>query len=416
MSSVVNSKAVFKAACEAVGLTEVQRAALEKLGWDTYGTFAFCVSAPPGQDIDRFASTVQVPVLGSASHVDAAKLNRLHFESFTFNTAELKRKLETDQEGAPKPLPAVELAQRIETLQAAIDPFRIVGKMEPSHALVNLVGQMVDTGRLRFIPWHSYTTRDQEVLAVKEIASLKGFKTDANGFMKEEARDAPLSIQMSSELDVLQALRRRGVAYALGQLMSFPVHEQLIAALFQELQRDPQPGFLPVTLGQIMAADREIHLRLAEQSRGGFPLPAPNVLPLDKVVVPILSSPSVMWLLMPTRKHSVAAHSGEPLPKKPRVEPDAGKQQKLEAPPGLLALHDGAPDEPTKKKKKTKKASPALPKGLHGGVAKDKAGKAICFGYNLGTCAAQGSECGKGRHVCCAKGCFSASHTFLRHS
>ena len=75
---------------------------------------------------------------------------------------------------------------------------------------------------------------------------------------------------LSTDLDVHHALRRRGVAYEVAQAMSFEVHESIINYFFFELKKDPMEGFSSVTLQQVAAADRELHVRLAEATRGGF--------------------------------------------------------------------------------------------------------------------------------------------------
>jgi hypothetical protein len=146
MASVVTSEVVFQNACNAVGLSEAVVTEMAKCGWNSYGTFACCTATAPGQDVDRFKTEVIKRLLGDEAHPDGAKLSRLHFEAFTFNTADLKRRLEVDQESAPKPIPMAELAHRAQALQGQIDPLKIEGRMEPSHALVNAVSQMLETG------------------------------------------------------------------------------------------------------------------------------------------------------------------------------------------------------------------------------------------------------------------------------
>ena len=77
------------------------------------------------------------------------------------------------------------------------------------------------------------------------------------------------------------ALRRRGVAYEVAQAMSFEVHEAIVNYLFFELKKEPMEGFSQVTLQQVAAADRELHVRLAEATRAGFRVGPAGELPLD---------------------------------------------------------------------------------------------------------------------------------------
>ena len=56
---------------------------------------------------------------------------------------------------------------------------------------------------------------------------------------------------------------------AIGQVMSFSNHEELIALLFGDLQREAPSGFHNVNLTQVAQTDREIHVAL-EITRGGL--------------------------------------------------------------------------------------------------------------------------------------------------
>jgi hypothetical protein len=125
---------------------------------------------------------------------------------------------------------------------------------------------------------------------------------------------------------------------------------------------------------------------------------------LDKLVPEVLLLPSVTWLLMPKQKAVVTeklaasnpnANSGpkrtQPPPDR-KVNPKSGKFDKL------------------KNKRGTKTPMPVQ---LRGGTRVDAEGRAICYGFNLGTCHEKG--CKRGRHICCHPGCFSATHNFLNH-
>jgi hypothetical protein len=240
------------------------------------------------------------------------------------------------------------------------------------------------------------------VLSVKEVAALKRFRTDASGFLKEEAKEPTLLAEVSTELEIHQALRRRGAAYALAQVMSFPKHEEIIALLFAELQRDPPSGFNRVTISQLQEADKLLHTKLAEATRAGLPLVS-GKLPLDDLVGQVLSSAAVMWILMPSKRAGAAAAATVP-PKKTQAVADGAKTEE-------------DPAKPTKKtanKNKNKKRSPPVPKSLLGGVATDSDGNPLCFAYNLDQCTHKGPKCAKGRHVCCAEGCFQ-KHPFVKH-
>lgn len=96
---------------------------------------------------------------------------------------------------------------------------------------------------------------------VKEQSSLKIWKADSSANLTDA--DHSLTCDISSELEVLNALKRRGAAYELAKLMSFEIHEKIVNHMFLELQKEPLEGFKKVTLSQIAAADREIHSRFS---------------------------------------------------------------------------------------------------------------------------------------------------------
>ena len=269
--SLVDSTAVFETKAKAIGLTDGVLRAMALRGWSTHGTYAFAVATQPGADEQVFADGVLIPVLGNVDHPDAAKLRRLYFESHTLTSAELRRKVDSTEQEAPRKLPAPEISQRLEMLQARIQPLKVSNFLEPSHHLINSLVQCVEDGRVRYIEWARCTSRTQEVNNVKEDGDLKIWKADSTGAIKATSKEPSIAAVLNTELDVHNALRRRGIAYEVAQAMSFETHEAIINYLFFELKKEPMEGFSQVTLQQVAAADRELHVRLAEATRGGFP-------------------------------------------------------------------------------------------------------------------------------------------------
>ena len=346
---------------------------------------------------------VSVPVLGSSNHAEAALLRRLLFESYTLTATELRRKTDNSEMDGPKKLPVQEIASRFDAIEQKLKPLKVESVMEPSHGLVNSLAQCSDDGRLRYIEWSRCTSRTAELNNIKEQGNLKVWKADSSGTIKQSDAESSLRCEVATELDVLNALRRRGIAYELAHLMSYEVHETIVSLFFTELQRDPIEGFKKTTLGQLSAADREVHLRLAERTRAGLPMGPAGELPLDKHVEEVLKLPSVMWLLMPKQKLAAPerpiAHPGPKggNPKAAATAPDKRGQPK-----------GGKFDKKSRRNMKT-----PMPLQLRGGTPVDGEGRSICYGYNLGTC--HDKQCKRGRHVCCKDGCFSSTHTFLSH-
>eukprot|EP00435_Cladocopium_sp_Y103_P061921 s66_g23.t1 len=323
----------------------------------------------------------------------------------TLTATELRRKADTSEADGPKKLPVQEIASRFSAIEAKLAPLKIDSVLEPSHALINALAQCTDDGRLRYIEWSRCTSRSAELNNMKEQGNLKIWKADSSGTIKQSDAESALKCDVAGELDVLNALKRRGVAYEIAKLMSYEKHESLIQVLFSELQREPLEGFRKTTLSQLSAADREVHLRLSELTRAGLPLGPDGELPLDKHIDKVIGLPSVMWLLMQKPKGAVADRQAP-------ASSNTGANQNLKK-QGNSPDKKGQPRNGKFDKTRRKPNKTPMPQQLRGGTPVDSEGRAICYGYNLGTCHDKG--CKRGRHICCKPGCFSASHTFLSH-
>ncbi|CAE7222627.1 unnamed protein product, partial [Symbiodinium sp. CCMP2592] len=403
--------AVFLSKCTQLGLPEDARGKLKRKGWATFGTFAFCVPGEPGRiPDDVFKTSVVQPILGDGGEEHQAKLRRLHFEAYALTAAELKRTAESTESDQPRKVPTAELAARYDVLQKRIKPLRLVDRLEPSHALVNLSAQMLEDQRVRYIEWSKCTSRAQEINLVKEDASLKLLQGGRSGSVKLVDPGAKITADTKSDLEVMQALRRRGVAYELAAIMSFERHEELIDRLFMEYQREPMAGFHPVSFSQLQAADREVHVRMGELTRAGLVPGADGSLPLDIPVSRVLAGSHIQWMLMPRQKgsgplgSSGAGEANEKPDKPPRKPPKktdpskatdrgqgADKNQKADS---------GASPNAAERPGKPRKTRFVMPKALIGGVPKDGAGRNICFDHNLGKCPNAAGACPKGEHVC----------------
>ena len=95
------------------------------------------------------------------------------------------------------------------------------------------------------------------------------------------------------------------------------------------MQREPLEGFHRVTLEQVAAADREVHVRLAEKTRAGLVRDAAGNLPLDGPLDDVTQSSEVRWLLMPMPKRAPAKAPEQPKrPSEPDTKPAPKGQPK----------------------------------------------------------------------------------------
>ena len=213
-ATMVGSIAFFRSRCHATGLTEAAITALTNKGWKTSGTFASCASNFPATVTGTiFAEKVVQQISGNREHVDAPKLGRLHFEAYTTESAELKRRVDSSEQDAPHKLQPQKISERLEVLQKKGFPLRLENAVEPSHSLINRVAQFVEEGRLKYLEWSKCTTRDQEVNNSKEDQFLQLWKPDASGAIKAVDKSSDVRGAISSDLEVHNALRSKGVAY-----------------------------------------------------------------------------------------------------------------------------------------------------------------------------------------------------------
>ena len=270
--SYVDSKAMFRQRCNGSKLPPAITEKLTSKGWSTLALFARAPKVIPGQSGHEKAVQDMIDaVLGDDEKQHEAGLRRLRWEAWTLTAADLKKKIEGPDETNRK-LPTAEIGARLDTLAPKLAPLKLRGVLEPSCAAIQIFAGMREDGRLRYVEWCKLTTRAQEVNSTSEDSALKSWKPDKQGIVREVAGGSDLKAATATDLDIQNALRRRGVCYAISELMSFEMHETIILWLFEAYQRDPPDGFQKVTLTQVAACDREIHLLLSEACRDGFSL------------------------------------------------------------------------------------------------------------------------------------------------
>jgi len=245
--SILDSEAVFHAKMQSMGLQAVHMTAISCFGWTTLASFAHSSAFSPGQQDDTvFAEKVLVPVLGSATHVGAARVRRLYFEAYTLMIAELKRSVERRDGDPPRHLPTAERASRLERVAARLVGLDVVGPMEPSNHLIDLVNALWEEDVIRYIEWRQCTTRSQEVNGLRREpgpASSRLWQADSAGVIREKSVGQSFTADIGSDLRLKQALARRGIALEVCALMTYEAHKNLVDKLFAEYQRPALPTY-----------------------------------------------------------------------------------------------------------------------------------------------------------------------------
>ena len=134
------------------------KAALVNAGFETLGQLAFGVGQPgmpvPEQEFQRFATNI----FGAMANMrDIASLKRLLFESQTMTMAQLREQISNPEAALSRKIPPIEREAKMRQLKARLPGVVIEKQMEPSHSLLNLVGQMWENRQLQYLPIEKLT-------------------------------------------------------------------------------------------------------------------------------------------------------------------------------------------------------------------------------------------------------------------
>ena len=130
--------------------------------------------------------------------------------------------------------------------------------------------------------------------------------------LKESTKEVKCDV--SSELALSQALCRRSLAFDLVGVASYDKLEAWSRHLMHHLQMEPPPSYAKVGVDQILRADKQAFLRMAEFLPKGLKRDPAGVLPLHACLDKIYSDPSVQFHLLPLpgsrRGDAMAANIG----------------------------------------------------------------------------------------------------------
>ncbi|CAE7041878.1 unnamed protein product [Symbiodinium sp. CCMP2592] len=286
---------------------------------------------------------------------------------------------------------------RMDQLRTQLAGVSLTGQLEPSHALLDMAVQQWESRCLKYIGPEKCHSREDEVQNVKPLTtslSLEGGKLKVTEAAGMDDRDIEGSLQ------VLNALRRRGVAYAFARLISWERHEAYVSSLFRYLTKPAQPGYRKVSLRQILRADKLAFSKLSEAGED-IRADASGTLPLDAAIGAILHDYDLIVALLlmgdlDGKGKNANGRGGRPGPYSENA-PWKGKNGK-----GKGGWNSKGSDSWTGKGKNTWQAKGKSPKGKGSGAGKpewlpeglrfqgasawNNKGNKVCYGFNLGTC------------------------------
>ena len=398
MASGVESRAVFIARALAIGLERDVVDSFVAYGLATMSQLAFGCAFQPGQQDEAPLTAMINAALGRAPTVgELANIRRLWYESHAAVIQDMRGRIERTDNDGPKKLAPAERAARLVAQQSRLTGIVIAGDLEPSFSLLDKVCQQFDLDQLSYIGPEECSCRAQEIVGVKRDPSLK-LERDHQGNLKAKEDFWEASSDVASDYKLRQAFTRRSLAYDQANLILFSVSESWIAHLFVLLHKDVPAGYSKVSLAQILKADRELYIAMADRTRASIVPRLINVRPLDAAMVALMHSPEVAYLTLPLPMTTVRKGKGRDAPPPPNDWPYLYRKGKGK----------GKDKGKSKGKDRGKDNSKGGPPA--GCVARLPDGRNICFGYNGARgCAAHnvepGGRCRFGFHICGRAGC-----------
>ncbi|CAE7296178.1 car, partial [Symbiodinium sp. CCMP2592] len=351
-TSFTESKPAFVKRALEVGLEQSEVDHLVGKKVDTLSKLAF-VLVPPGKVPEDDAVVALLPAGASAGAL--AGLKRLLFEAHTMIVSALKQRVERTDENLPASLDVAEREDRLANQKARLGGLTFQGDEEVAHSAYDLVFAMAQKNELVWLAPEKFGTRRAEISSKK---SQKELVIDGSGVaVKEKVQTTNCAI--SSDLDLVLALRRRALAMDLVGIVSYEVANKYHQSLLQRLRESPPPDYAKVTVAQIGRADRAAWLKMAETVTTLRRSSSGN-LPLDLLLPNILLDPSVAYHLLPLHAGN---HSGPP-----KADPSTG------TPPPPKRPFTPNPRQP---KKPSKRTNFSVPKELIGKVHQTPKGEAL---------------------------------------
>ena len=160
--------------------------------------------------------------------------------------------------------------------------------------MVDLVCQQAESQVVSYIELSLCTSRETEITHRKKETQVS---IDNSGLIKLTKQDREVKTEVTGDLKVRQCMQRRAVAYHLANIATYKTLEKFTAKLFHYLTKEPVASHRPISLQQIIQADRELWIQVSQTTRGKILTSNPK--PIDEAVAKLSESTEVLYHLMP---------------------------------------------------------------------------------------------------------------------
>ena len=203
--------------------------------------------------------------------------------------------MERTDDDAPVRVPTVEREARREVLQTKLGKgLKMEGPLDPSHALFDRVHDLYGENLVRYIAPQFCTMRDQETLGITKTKEWKDYVADVSSVRLLE-----------------KAFQRRAMAFDMADLCSYEVFMEVMNELVGLVGVAPPPGYKPVSLDQVWAADELIFIELGKACRRGIKPLANGERPIETSIREVFKSQKVQLRLTPLHGGNTAPGRGD---------------------------------------------------------------------------------------------------------
>ena len=282
----MDSAPVFEQRLKACDVPDTAVAALKGVGVTSLSKLAFCTSYAPNMADDTPLVKFFTDTIGAGNPLDPgvmSSLRRAFFEAHTFMLNDLRSKIDKKDDELPRKVPQPERNARIQAQRARLVGIDVVGPLEPSDSLIDLVSQQAEDEILRYIELELCTCRESEVKASRTSKSNKA--------------------DLSTDYLIRQALQRRALAYDQIDVIPYSFLEKWNTYIFNLHYREPLnlEGVLynRISMAQILEADKQLWALASDNCRTGLQRTAAGNYPAQDALQEAKSDPLVVALLQP---------------------------------------------------------------------------------------------------------------------
>ena len=310
--TLVDSSASFEKRCHDIDKTGSLWNGLKGQDVRCFSALAFTIGTPQSAPSDAQYDDLASKVFGSSPTLgQIAGLRRLHFEATTLIVATLNEQVKSDTadpSALVKKLPAAEKQARLEKQQARLTGIKIAGELASSHQLLDLANSILESGAIVWIAPSRCSKRDDEIHAnIKPASSTVQVE---NSTLKLAQVPISTTADLGTELKLMWAFQRRGLAMDSCRLLDWSVHELWLQYMLNAMTRECPPGYHAVRSEQVVKADREIWTILAQENSNSL-RPVNDVPALNGPFKALVTDPRVTMFLLPVPSSS---NKGAPAP------------------------------------------------------------------------------------------------------